>query len=153
MRSTHFHGLTRQCVYASCLVTTSMSKPILYNGPLPLLVPHNPPLIPHLSTLVASIIGSSDKLFFVSHLLGNQSTREWCLIFVAFVNSVSLSPSCLQDGCYLVEFYNYITATFTSIQLINVIGCNIICLATLPLRLPPPRRTLFFPPIHPQLML
>jgi hypothetical protein len=81
-------------------------QPILYNGPPPLLVPHIPPLIPHLSTLVAGIITSSDKLFFVLHSLGNQSTREWCLIRVAFANSVSISPSCLQDGRFPVEFYS-----------------------------------------------
>jgi hypothetical protein len=82
------------------------AKPILYNGPPPLLVPHSPPLIPHLSTLVASIIGSSDKLFFVSHSLGNQSTHEWRLIRIAFANSVSMSPSCLQDGQFLVKLYS-----------------------------------------------
>ena len=81
-------------------------EPILYNGPPPSLVPHSPPLIPHLSILVAGIIESSDKLFFVSHLHGNQSTREWRLIRVAFANSVSISPSCLQDGRFLVEFYS-----------------------------------------------
>jgi hypothetical protein len=82
------------------------AEPILYNGPPPSLVPHSPPLIPHLSTLVAGIIASSDKLFFVSHSLGNQSTREWRLIRVAFADSVSMSPSCLQDGRFLVEFYS-----------------------------------------------
>jgi hypothetical protein len=34
-------------------------EPILYNGPQPSLVPHSPPLIPHLSILVAGIIESS----------------------------------------------------------------------------------------------
>jgi hypothetical protein len=82
------------------------AKPILYNRPPPLLVPHSPPLIPHLSTLVAGIIGSSDKLFFVSHSLGNQPTHKWCLIRIAFANSVSMSPSCLQDGQFLVELYS-----------------------------------------------
>jgi hypothetical protein len=81
-------------------------EPILYNGPPPSLVPHSPPLIPHLSILVAGIIESSDKLFFVSHSLGNQSTRKWCLIRVAFADSVSISPSCLQDGRFLVKFYS-----------------------------------------------
>ena len=80
-------------------------EPILYNGHLPSLVPHNPPLIPHFSTLDASIIGSSNKLFFVSHLLSNQSTHEWCLIRVAFADSISIFPTCLQDGRFLVKFY------------------------------------------------
>jgi hypothetical protein len=70
------------------------AEPILYNGHPPLLVPHRPPLIPHLSTLFAGNIGSSDKLFFVLHSLGNQSTRESRLIHVAFAGSVSMSLSC-----------------------------------------------------------
>jgi hypothetical protein len=81
-------------------------EPILYNGPPPSLVPHSLPLIPHLSILVAGIIESFDKLFFASHSLGNQSTRKWRLIRVAFADSVSISPSCLQDGRFLVEFYS-----------------------------------------------
>jgi hypothetical protein len=31
--------------------------------------------------------------------------REWRLICVAFEASTTLSPSCLQDGCFLVEFF------------------------------------------------
>ena len=81
-------------------------EPILYNGHLPLLVPHNMPFNPHLSILVASIIDSSDKLFFVLHLLGNKSTHEWRLIRVAFADSVSISPACLQDGRFLVKIYS-----------------------------------------------
>jgi hypothetical protein len=37
--------------------------------------------------------------------LGNPTTREWRLVCVAFSDSTSLSPSCLQDGRFLVEFY------------------------------------------------
>jgi len=79
--------------------------PILYTGPPPSLVSYRPPEIPPLSTLVANIINSSDKLFFVSHSLGNPSARKWRLVRVAFSNSTSLSPSCLQDGRFLVDFY------------------------------------------------
>ena len=79
--------------------------PILYTGPPPSLVSYRPPEIPPLSTLVANIINSSDKLFFVSHSLGNPSARERRLVCVAFSDSTSLSPSCLQDGCFLVNFY------------------------------------------------
>ena len=80
-------------------------EPILYTGPPPLLVSYRPPEIPPLSTLVANIINSSDKLFFVSHSLGNPSACERRLVRVAFSDSTSLSPSCLQDGCFLVNFY------------------------------------------------
>ena len=80
-------------------------EPILYTGPPPSLVAPCLPDIPPLSTLVASIISSSDRLFFVSHSLGNPSAREWRLVRVAFSDSTSLSPSCIQDGRFLVDFY------------------------------------------------
>ncbi len=119
------------------------AEPILYNGPPPSLVPHSPPLIPHLSTLVAGIIASSDKLLFVLHSLGNQSTREWHLIRVAFADSVPMSPSCFQDGRFLVNSTLYITMTFALIQQINGIGYNIIYLAISLLLLHLPRHTSF----------
>jgi hypothetical protein len=81
------------------------ANPILYTGPPPLLVPHSPPLLHHLSTLVSGIIDSTDWLFFISHPLGNQSIRKWRLVHVAFANSISLSLSCLHNGCFLVKFY------------------------------------------------
>jgi hypothetical protein len=80
-------------------------KPILYHGPLPLLFAYKPPSIPPISSLIASIINLQDKLFFISHSLGNPTTREWRLVRVAYADSTALSPSCLQDGRFLVEFY------------------------------------------------
>jgi hypothetical protein len=52
------------------------AKPILYTGAPPALVARRPPIIPPVSSLVANIINSSDKLFFVSHSLGNPSAHE-----------------------------------------------------------------------------
>jgi hypothetical protein len=78
----------------------------MYHGPPPPPAPlPAPPSIPPISTLVKSIIDSPDKLFFVFHLLGNPAVQEWCLVCVVFKDSTHLSPSCLQDGCLLVEFY------------------------------------------------
>jgi hypothetical protein len=37
--------------------------------------------------------------------LGNPTAREWRLVRVAFSDSTALSPSCLQDGRFLVDFY------------------------------------------------
>jgi hypothetical protein len=54
---------------------------------------------------MASIIKSSDKLFFVAHSYNDPTMREWRLIRVAFDNSTTLSPSCLQDGHFLMEFF------------------------------------------------
>jgi hypothetical protein len=81
-------------------------KPVMYTGPPPLPVDLRPPSFPPISSLVASIIASLDRLLFVSHSLGNPSIRKWRLICVALLVSTSLSPSCLQDGCFLVEFYS-----------------------------------------------
>ncbi len=80
-------------------------EPILYNGPTPSPAINAPPTIPPISSLVTSILSSLDKLFFMSHLLGNPNIREWRLVRVAFQDSTSLSPSCLQDGWFIVEFY------------------------------------------------
>ncbi len=66
---------------------------------------YSPPAVPPVSTLIASIIDSVDRLFFVSHSLGNPSTHEQRLTQVAFLDSMALYPLCLQDGCFLVKFY------------------------------------------------
>jgi hypothetical protein len=78
---------------------------VLINGPPTSPAVYTSPPIPSISTLIASIIASSDWLFFVSHSLGNTSVREWRLVQVAFSDSTALYPSCLQDARFLVEFY------------------------------------------------
>jgi hypothetical protein len=78
--------------------------PNLFHGPTPSLAVPSPPPTPILSSLVASIIGSFDCLFFISLSLGNPTTRKWRLVRIAFTDSMALSPSCLQDGQILVEF-------------------------------------------------
>ncbi len=62
-------------------------------------------MIPSISTLTTAIIKSSDKLFFISNPIGTNEAQEWRLIRIAFQESMSLYPSCLQDGRFLVEFY------------------------------------------------
>jgi hypothetical protein len=71
---------------------------ILYHGLPPLLATLSPPAKPILTHLVSSILASSDRLLFISHLLGHPTTREWRLVQVAFADSTALSPLCLQDG-------------------------------------------------------
>jgi hypothetical protein len=77
----------------------------LYHGPPPSLAVPSPPLTPILSSLIANIIASSDCCFFISHSLGNPTFRKWEFVRIAFADSMALSPSCLQDGLFLVEFY------------------------------------------------
>jgi hypothetical protein len=78
----------------------------MYTGPPPAkmarAIPHP---VPPISALVTSIINSADKLFFVSHLLGNPSAREWRLVGVDLSDSTLTLSSCLQDGCFFVKFF------------------------------------------------
>ena len=84
---------------------TIEDQPVLYTGPPPSRAVPPLPSAPPLSLLVAGIINSSDRLFFISHSLGHPTTCVWRLVRVAFSDSTSLSPSCLQDGRFLMEFY------------------------------------------------
>ncbi len=55
--------------------------------------------------MAPTIISSTDKLFFIAHKIGTADCRKWRLVRVAFQDSISLYPSCLQDGRFLVDFY------------------------------------------------
>jgi hypothetical protein len=84
-----------------------ISPPVMYNGPPPWLpIASKPePSAPMILTLAPLIISSTDKLFFIAHKIGTADCYEWCLVHVAFQDSVLLYPSCLQDGRFLVQFY------------------------------------------------
>jgi hypothetical protein len=82
------------------------NEPVMYTGLPPAEVASAIPRpTPPISELVTSIINSVDRLFFVSHLLGNPSVRKWHLVRVALSNSTSILPSCFQDGRFLVKFF------------------------------------------------
>jgi hypothetical protein len=83
------------------------SPPVLYTGP-----PPSPPqphasnaLPPSITDLSPQNITSADKLFFIAHTIRNAASRKWRLVRVAFGDSISLYPSALQDGQFLVKFY------------------------------------------------
>ncbi len=78
----------------------------MYNGPPPSLpIASKPePTAPTILTLAPLIFSITDKLFFIAHKIGTADCYEWRLVRVAFRDSVSLYPSCLQDGRFLVEF-------------------------------------------------
>jgi hypothetical protein len=79
---------------------------VMYNGPPPSppepATPSSSP--PSIDDLAPQIIASSDKLFFIAYAIG-EGKRKWRLVRVAFTDSISLYPSALQDGQFLVEFY------------------------------------------------
>jgi hypothetical protein len=78
---------------------------VLTTGPSPAAPTHSVPTIPEIHLLIAAIIKSTDMLFFVSHSIDANDTREWCLAQVAFTNSVSIYPLCTLDGRFLFELY------------------------------------------------
>ena len=84
-----------------------ISPPVMYHGPPPSppAIPTSKPTPPTIVELAPKIIASADKLFFIAYKLRSSSCREWRLIRVAFADTISLYPSALQDGQFLVEFY------------------------------------------------
>jgi hypothetical protein len=79
--------------------------PAFPTGPPPAAPVHPIPAIPSIQLLVATIFCSTDCLFFVSCKFGDNNTREWWLAWVAFMDSMSLYPSCTLDGRFLFKFY------------------------------------------------
>jgi hypothetical protein len=73
--------------------------------PPPPVVQPSPPPVPAIADLTASILASSDKLFFIAHRIPGSTVSEWCLVRVALQDSIKQHPSCLQDGRFLVDFY------------------------------------------------
>ena len=80
-----------------------------YHGPTPQPPSTAAPTIPPTSQLIASIIKSTDRLFFIRQHT-SPTHAEWRLVRVIFDDSVSLRPTCLQDGKFLVEFFVLHTA-------------------------------------------
>jgi hypothetical protein len=74
-------------------------------GPPPALPVHPVLAIPSVPLLVAAIVRSTDRLFFVSCKFGANDAREWRLTRVAFMDSMSLYPLRTLDGRFLFEFY------------------------------------------------
>jgi hypothetical protein len=84
---------------------TVSTLPVMYTGP-PLAAPTYPlPAIPELTILTQSIIQSSDQFFFISQSVSSNEARKWGIVQVAFEESMSSYPSCLQDGCFLLNFF------------------------------------------------
>jgi hypothetical protein len=80
--------------------------PAMYHGPPP--SPPTPPerVTPSIAVLAPAIILSSDRLFFIcSFNFSAQKYQDWRLVRVALEDSMSLHPSCFQDGRFIVEFY------------------------------------------------
>jgi hypothetical protein len=73
--------------------------------PPPALPVYPVPAIPSVQLLVAAIVRSTDRLFFVSCKFSANDAREWQLARVAFMDSMSLYPLRTLNGMLLFEFY------------------------------------------------
>ncbi len=100
-----FHWLSEDERRLYLLGDTISTLPVMYMGPPPAAPSYSLPAIPELNILTQSIIQSSDQLFFISHSIGSNKAREWHLVQVAFEESMSAYPSCLQDGRFLLNFF------------------------------------------------
>jgi hypothetical protein len=74
-------------------------------GPPPEAPNTGTPSIPSLPALLAALILSEDNLFFVTISIGTSDVREWRLVRLDYKNSVRFSPSCIETGKFLCEFY------------------------------------------------
>jgi hypothetical protein len=63
------------------------------------------PRVPEIGPLMASLLASTDKLFFVAHKIPGSSTSEWALVRVDIMSSLRENPSALSDGRVIAEFY------------------------------------------------
>ncbi len=82
-----------------------LTLPVMYTGPSPAAPTYPLPAIPELTILTPSIIQSSDQLFFISHSVSSNKACKWHLVQVAFKESMSSFPLCLQDGRFLLNFF------------------------------------------------
>ncbi len=83
----------------------SIPLPSLITGPPPAAPTHEIPAVPSILLLVAAIVRSTDRLFFVLCRFGDNEAWEWLLAHVGFMDLMSLYPSCMLDGRFLFEFY------------------------------------------------
>ncbi len=90
---------------AHLLGNSIIAIPVMYTGPRPAAPTYPPPTIPALNILTRAIIQSRNRLFFISHSIGQNEAHKWRLVRVAFEELMSSYPSCLQDGWFLLEFF------------------------------------------------
>ena len=58
------------------------------------------------ATIIADLVRSDDKLFFVAYApQRSQERKEWKLVRINLEQSLQHHPQCLQDGRFLAEFY------------------------------------------------
>jgi hypothetical protein len=79
--------------------------PVLTTGPSPAAPHHSVPTVPEIHLLMAAIIKSTDRLYFVSHSIGANDAREWHLARVNCTVIFQVGLSCfihLNPPCPLL---------------------------------------------------
>ena len=74
-------------------------------APPPPPAPVDPMRVPDIGALSTAILTSDDKLFFIAHRIPGSNVAEWNLVGVALQETLSLHPTAMQDGRFLVNFY------------------------------------------------
>ena len=66
-----------------------------------------PPLsrVPAIGPLTASILSSTDTLFFIAHKIPGSDVSEWAVVRIDIPLSIKAHPAALQDGRFLAQFY------------------------------------------------
>ena len=82
-------------------VTRSQAAAAKRPPPPPVQAPP-PSRVPEIGPLTASILTSTDKLFFISHRIPGSDVSEWALVRINLPLSVQAHPVALQDGRFLV---------------------------------------------------
>ena len=96
---------------------SSTIVPGFYTGPPPFAPKCTTPTIPPAAILAQQLIKSSDKLVFISNLIGSGDMREWRIVRVAFQASMVSYSSCLVEVDFYISYpssscYNAINKRF-----------------------------------------
>lgn len=68
--------------------------------------PPPPRPLPQLNDIVSAIVRKRDKFLLVGYSFSGVAALEWSVVRVLWEASLLLHPSCLQDGHFLVEFFD-----------------------------------------------
>jgi hypothetical protein len=86
---------------------TKLNDELYPDGPPPPTPTCLIPSTPLTNTLAQCIINSTNRLFFISRKIGGSVDKipKWRIVGVALAPMMASYPSCLNDGCYAIDFY------------------------------------------------
>ena len=93
------------CQMVEIFAVTRSQSTANKRGPPPPVQAPPAPKVPLIGPLVANILASKDKLFFISHKIPGSEISEWALVRIDLQLSVKAHPAAVQDGRFLAQFY------------------------------------------------